>query len=378
MNRPITAIALATLSTMLPAGTAAEPDWATAVDVVCEQLIDRSEAVGLSVAVGVDGEIVYDRALGWADLEQRAALEPDSLMRVASVTKQFTAAGIMKLIDRGSLSIDTTLAEALPDWPIPIDQISGKAITIEQLLTHSSGLRNFSGLDRFTDDFAARTLSLQDAADLIKEEPFTHEPGTAWRYSNTGYWLLGKIIERTSGTDLNSFFRAELLTPAGMTQSRIDSNDALIVGRVHGYDITSEGIRNDHPLEMRNVGGAGALLSTARELVEWTIALSSGSIVPQDIYAAMSTAQFETGRSSWSYGYGLLIDSSGDRARVFHTGGINGFNALLAQYAPTETDPRGIIIAVICNGTNPRAKVETRNATVIESLIAEAVLNESK
>lgn len=351
-----------------------EPSWIDHVDSIVEQMIEARQAVGISIAIGIDGEVVYQRAVGMADLEHNVPLRTDSLMRIGSVTKQFTAAAILMLVDQGKLSLDTTLAEALPDWPIPIDPISGKAITIEQMLKHTSGLANHSGIERFVVDFAAKPLSLTDLADLIREEPFTHEPGTEWRYCNTAYWLLGKVVERYSESTLELVYNDWLLEPAGLERTRLDWNRTVIADRVQGYDITPDGIFHDQPIEMMNVEGGGALLSTPRELVMWTFALSSGAIVPMHVYNGMSSVQANTSYDGWAYGYGLVIDTTSDRPRVFHTGGIDGFNTVLVRYLPMDFDPRDIVVAVICNGTDPDARVQTRNATVAEVRIAEAVL----
>lgn len=375
MRRSNLSIASAALASLVGVINADEPSWIDHVDAIGEQVIEERKAVGVSIAIGIDGEIVYQRAFGMADLEHGVPLRTESLMRIGSVTKQFTAAAILILVDQGKLSLDTTLAVALPDWPIPADPISGKPVTIEQMLTHTSGLTNFSGFERFLVDFAAKPLSLIDMADLIRDEPFSHEPGTDWRYSNTAYLLLGKVIERYSGSELESVYNDWLLKPAGLEKTRLDWNRNVIADRVQGYDITPDGIFHDQPIEMMNVYGGGGLLSTPRELVMWTFALSSGQVVPVHVYNDMSSVQAKTSYDGWSYGYGLVIDTSSDRSRIFHTGGINGFNTLLARYLPTDVDSRDIVVAVICNGTDPDASVQTRNATLAEAQISEVVLN---
>ena len=378
MRRSALLAALVILAMTGGASRSDEPAWRDQIDEIGKHIVDSGAAVGISIAIGIDGTIVYERAFGFANLEHRVPLRTDSLMRAGSITKQFTAAAILTLVDSGKLSLDTTLAEALPDWPIPIDPMSGEAITIEQMLTHTSGLRNMSSLGRFDIEYAAKPMSLNELAELIGDEPFTHKPGTEWRYCNTAYWLLGKIVERYSGTTLEAFFRETLLDPAGLETSRFDRNKTVIPGRAQGYDITPEGVFQDDPLEMMNVDGGGALLSTPRELIQWTMALSSGRVLPIQTYTTMSSALVQTGRDNWSYGYGLLVDTSGSRKQVFHTGGINGFNSKLSHHLPAEVDPRNIVIAVICNGTNPESRMATRNASIAEALIAQAVMAEAE
>ena len=316
-----------------------EPAWSDQVDAIAEEMIEASKAVGISIAIGIDGEVAYQRAFGHANLEHSVPLQTHSLMRIGSVTKQFTAAAVLTLVESGKLSLNTTLAEALPDWQIPIDPISGEAITIEQMLAHTSGLSNVSSLERFDIEYAARPMRLNDLADLIRDEPFTHKPGTEWRYCNTAYWLLGKIVERCSGSTLEAFFNETLLKPAGLKTSCLDWNKTVIPDRAQGYDITPEGVFHDDPLEMMNVDGGGALLSTPGELVAWTYALASGKVVPMDVYESMSSAKAKTTYEAWSYGYGLVIDTAAERTRVFHTGGINGFNSLLAHYPRSHRTP---------------------------------------
>jgi CubicO group peptidase (beta-lactamase class C family) len=273
-----------------------------------------------SVLVARDGQVIYSKGYGSADLEWDVPNTPTTKFRLGSVTKQFTAASILLLEERGKLSVSDPVKKYVPDAPAAWDKI-----TIFHLLTHTSGIPNFTNFPdyRKLEPFAATSEQL---VARFRDKPLDFEPGEKWQYSNSGYVLLGHLIEKITGDSYEKFVRENLFAPLGMKDSGYDSNSAVIPHRASGYVVGKDGFENAGFIHMSIPHGAGALYSTTEDLLKWEQGLFGGKLLKAASLQKMTTP-FKS-----NYAFGLQVETVGGRKVMEHGGGIEGFNTELAYY----------------------------------------------
>jgi len=308
------------------------------IDAIVQATMKKPGAVGLSVAVARGETIVYDRAHGFADLEFTVAADPETFFRIGSITKQYTAAAILKLAERGKLSVDDPLSEFLPDYP------RGAEITLRHLLTHTGGVPNYTDLGPKWEKLVARELAHEELVALWRDMPLDFEPGTKWNYSNSGYYLLGMVIEKVSGQSYDAFLRDTFFDPLKLTRTRYDSNGEVILNRAQGYGFAEGQFWNDQLIGMSQPGAAGALISTAGDLVRWNLALVGGKVVSSESYAEMTLPYMLADNRETQYGLGLMLAPMAGAPCISHGGGIFGFNSYLGYWPEKK-----LTIAVISN-----------------------------
>jgi len=327
------------LAGLLAGSQDASAAQAARIDALVQQAAGRQGVVALSVAVARGEELIYERAHGFADLEFAVPADAETMFRIGSVTKQFTAAGIVLLAERGKLEIDDPLTRFLPDYPT-----HGQEITLRQLLTHTAGVPNYTDLGQPWLDQVARELTHEQLLALWKDRELDFTPGERWRYSNSGYYLLGMVIEQVTGQRYADFVRSEFFEPLKLTRTRYDSNAEVLLNRAQGYGWTDGRFYNDQLIGMSQPGAAGALISTAGDLVRWQIALVNGRVVRPESYAEMTLPIYLNDGSEHPYGMGLSLAEVAGQPCVSHGGGIFGFNSWLG-YFPDQK----LSIAVISN-----------------------------
>jgi len=348
MKQPVTTLLfLCALAAVLAAQT---PDTKTTelggrIDAVVKPHLKKPGAVGLSVGVAFGGEVVA-KGYGLADAEFDVVADAETCFRIGSITKQFTAALVLKQIEQGKVSLDDPLGKHVPDFPT-----AGKTVTVRQLLDHTSGIKSYTDLGPEWEKKQPLELSHDELLGLVAGKPFDFEPGTEWRYNNTGYYLLGVLLEKVTGRPYAELIQQEIATPLGLGRTRYDSNRELIKNRAQGYEFAQGKLGNDAPLGMSQPGAAGALLSTGGDLVRWSQALVAGKVVTKASYARMVQPTVLPNGSDTHYGFGLMRDEFGGTARVHHGGGINGFNSFLF-WLPEP----GFHVAVISNSEHLNAQ----------------------
>lgn len=314
------------------------------VDSVVSAHMARHQNVGVSIGIEYRGELLVARGYGAADLESSAPATAETVYRIGSVTKQFTAALILQLVEQGKIRLDDEITRFLPDYPT-----QGRRMTIRHLLTHSSGIRSYTALGpRYA------TLSRLDLTEdqLIAEfanQPFDFEPGAQYRYNNSGYFLLGVIAGKVTGTPYPILVEQALIAPQGLGSSSYCHNSRLIPKRAHGYAIDQGAVVNDRPISMNIPAGAGSLCSNVLDLLAWQRALDGGRVLGPQWLTAMRTGHLKSGASG-EYGYGVSIGALQGHRQVAHSGGINGFSAWLANYP----DDR-LTVVVLTNTANGQA-----------------------
>lgn len=333
------------------------PGWREALAAAAAARVEAGESVGLQIAVNEAGGEAFSQGFGAANLETGTPLSADSVLRVGSVTKQFTAAVALQLQQEGRLSLDDALARHLPEVPRAAD------ISLRRMLNHTAGIANSTDYPtREALMQAARTDRTTDQllAELTARQPFlTFEPGTAWAYSNSGYLLMGVIIERLEGRPLAEVYRDRLFQPLGLTRTAMDNAADVVPGRASGYSRSQAGPVNASFVSMTVPAAAGALRSTASDLCRWTDALHEGRVVSAASLAEMLTpgrladgSQPKDSRGRpVDYGLGLrLIDKPGVGRIVTHDGDFMGFSCQVRRLVDRRTS-----MAVIANFDGFRA-----------------------
>ncbi len=276
---------------------------------------------GVAVLVARDGLPVYRRGFGLADLERGIPITPETVFRIGSVTKQFTAAIVMRLAEQGRLSLQDDLTKYLPDYPT-----GGQAITIEHLLTHTSGIASY------TDQLAwaarmAEDLTQAQIIDLFKNEPRGFDPGTQWAYSNSGYFLLGVVIEKVTGKSYAQCLADEIFTPLGMQHSGCGRSTPSFPGEASGYERRDDQVVPAEPLSMTSPFAAGVIVSSVDDLQRWNKGLEAGRVLQPASRERVFTPYVLKDGHDTGYGYGWgLTQYEGHRIQE-HSGGINGFFA---------------------------------------------------
>lgn len=262
-----------------------DAEIAAAADKLAAEALSQKGAVGLSVAVARNGKMILSQGYGVAEAEHDVKAKADSMFRMGSITKQFTAAAIMRLVEQGKLGLDDPVTKYLPNY-----NTQRREITIRHLLTHTSGIKSYTELKRVMVDEPEREFTHQEMLDMVQSEPLAFEPGSSFSYTNTGYYLLGMIIENLSGKGYCEYMQDEFFGPLGLTRTRCDSNSAIIKGRAQGYAIEGETLINDRGLATGTTFAAGGLLASAHDLVVWTEALAAGKVFSPASYKLMSTS----------------------------------------------------------------------------------------
>lgn len=312
---------------------------------------------GVAVIISQKGKVLFKGARGLANLEHNVPLTTDSVFRLGSITKQFTAAAIMILQEQKKLSVVDNIHKYIPDFPT-----EGNDITIENLLTHTSGIANYTeDKEIFAKEIQVPT-TIDDMLVRFAKHPMKFKTGEEMRYSNTGYVLLGKIIEIASGQSYADFIEENIFKKLDMKSSRYGGSK-IIPNRANGYDNTPNGIVNAMYIDMMWPHAAGSLLSTVTDINIWFNALRKGELLSKESYQMMIEPFKLNNGSISNYGYGLGINKLSKYDTISHSGGIPGF-ATNAFYIPSED----LYIAVFSN-------LSSRDPSFISNLFAVEALD---
>jgi CubicO group peptidase (beta-lactamase class C family) len=307
------------------------------MDQMIQSYVANHQFMG-SVLVARDAQVIYSKGFGSANLEWEIPNSPATKFRLGSVTKQFTAASILLLEERGKLKVDDPVKKYLPGAPAAWDKI-----TIYHLLTHTSGIPSFTGFADYAklEPFATTSEQL---VSRFRDKPLDFEPGEKWQYSNSGYVLLGHLIERVSGESYEKFVRENIFTPLGMKDSGYDSNSAVIPHRASGYVHVGDGFENAGFIHMSVPHAAGALYSTTVDLLKWEQGLFGGKLLQAASLQKMTTPFKQ------NYAFGLSVETAGGHKVIQHGGGIEGFNTEVAYY---PDDKLTVVVLGNVNGGAP-------------------------
>lgn len=288
-----------------------------------------------AVLIARDGKPIFSKAYGMANHELGVPNTPGTAFQIASLTKQFTAAAILQLQEQGKLKTGDRACDYLAECPE-----AWQPITLRQLLTHTSGIRNYSSLPEWDEVLGRKTYRPQELLDLVRALPLEFAPGSAFKYSNSGYVLLGLVIERVSGQAYGAYLRERIFAPLGMAHSVVDERDRLIPGRATGYYSRGTGfISNPYNLDPSTNFASSGIVTTTGDLLAWEQALATSKLLTQASRDEMSTA----GRDN--YAYGLRTGERFGRRTLDHSGSSNGFSSYLLRFP----DDR-VTVIVLGNG----------------------------
>jgi CubicO group peptidase (beta-lactamase class C family) len=296
---------------------------------------------GVTVLVAKDGEILYDRAFGLADAELKVPMNSGNIFRIGSITKQFTAVAILQLVSKGEIAIEDDITKYLKDYPT-----HGHSITIEHLLTHTSGIKSYTSMSDFMSNQIKTDMTPEELVDVFDNEPMDFAPGDQFRYNNSGYVLLGYIIEKVSGMSYEKYIEENIFKPLGLDNSYYGSASRIIENRARGYEKNGDTLLNADYLSMTLPYAAGSLLSTTHDLSRWTEAVMNGEVVDKALLEKAHTSFILDNGSETNYGYGWSLRSILGSPTIEHDGGINGF-LTSGIYLPEEK----VYVAVLSNCT---------------------------
>jgi len=330
-------IAAALLVPPISAQPAGDDALAKKIDAVMTEVY-HPDGPGAAIIVRKDGKTIFRKGYALADLELGVPVEPDMVFRLGSITKQFTAVSILMLAEQAKLGLQDEITKFLPDYPT-----QGRRITVEHLLTHTSGIQSYTDMAEWL-PLWRKDFTVQELIDLFKDKPMQFEPGERWAYNNSGYILLGAIIEKASGKPYEEFLDSRIFKPLGMKHTYYGSAERVIPRRIPGYQMGKDGFINAPYLSMTQPYAAGSLLSNVDDLAVWSDAVFSEKLIGKDWLAkAFTPYKLKNGESS-GYGYGWFIADYQGHPTVEHGGGINGF----MTYEMTLPEDR-VFLAILTN-----------------------------
>jgi len=341
--------------------TLVSPAFAVAQQVSREQLLDYMQQIrnendlpGLSVAVAVNGEIVFSEGVGYADLDNRTPATGRTVHNVGSVSKVLAVVGLMQLVEQGRVDLDATIQTYLPYYPE-----REYPVTVRQILTHTSGIRHYNGVEfgphgllalRHYDEF-------EEATELWRDDPLVFEPGTAWMYSSHAQNLQHGIVESVSGTDYEEYLKRHVWEPAGMMATQFDVPSRVVQNRGHGYVRDSRG-RFIHPApeDPSYKYAGGGIISNVEDLVRLAIAINDGRLLGAEAVAEMHRPQIDPSIMQHVPGgqprplgheqalaWFIRTDQAG-RRYPSHTGTVKGTRSFVANF-----DDHGVVVALQAN-----------------------------
>ena len=342
------------------------------IDAIIENAINENQLVGASVGVMRHNEVIFARGYGYADLDNKVEATEHTVYQVGSITKQFTALAIMVLVEQGKVNLNDIMLDYLPNYP----QRDHK-VTIDQLLNHTSGIKSYTDIEKFW-EISERDLSREEIVDLFSSEPVEFSPGENYQYNNSGYYLLGLIIENVSGMSYADFLKANVWQPLKMFDTHYLGKTKNVKNIATGYDHKDNELVLARPLGMDNPFSGGSLGSSVLDLLKWQTALNENKLISRQSYNKMIEPGLLTKGKHTTYGYGFFMSNLNGHRKIEHGGTINGFRAQLSYY-PDD----GLTVTVLCNHNSaPQAQLESQISRLMlgipETRIQEIHLSESE
>jgi len=336
-----------------------------AIDAAAAKTLKQGSP-GMIIEVSRKGTLLFSGTYGFADLEHRAPVSRDTVFKLASITKEFTAAAVLTLVEEGRLSLDDTLAMHVPELS------AASNVRVYELLVHTSGIPDYA-----EDPDGAKTKSVAKAPEevlqwIIRLTPrLQFEPGSRWAYSNSNYALLGLVVERVTGKPLAEIFRERLFAPARLESTAFDDPSDVVPNRARGYRKSKDatiGFRNADWISFSIPGAAGGLRGTSGDLIRWNEALFAGRILkPQSLKSMIAPGLLADGRTTklgmpeaWQeglnsdYGLGVFIKQTSAGVRVGHSGDIDGFSTWTAHYPDS-----GVTVVQMINSQSADLNVDS-------------------
>ncbi len=328
----------ATTAQVLPSGTGTPDDALTAqqiaaIDTIAATAIERKATPSVAIGVAKHGRLVFAKAYGFRNLDDKVPADTDTMYGIGSNTKQFTAAAILLLRDAGKLDVDAPVARYLPATP------HGDEVTLRNLLTHTGGYAEFTELPDI-DRLGARPVTNDEILETVIGRPLGFKPGTKWQYSNTGFVILATIVEKLSGMSYADFLRARIFEPLGMSRTHYGDESVVENDRATGYARFAMGEQeHEAHLDYTWFSGAGAIESTLGDLEIWNNAVDRGTLLSASSRAMMHAPYRLADGTDTHYGFGLILQPLGaGKNVVLHGGDTTGFGTQDARFVEDGVD----------------------------------------
>ena len=312
-------------------------------------------SAGVSYAVVRGSDTLLLGALGQRDHEGALPATNATVYRTGSITKQFTAAAIMQLVEQGKVSLDDPMTKYLPEYS------QWRTITVRQLLNHTSGIPSYTAKRDWATTWGSDLTPAQLVA-FVEKDSLDFAPGTTFRYNNTGYMLLGMILDKVTGTPYPALMRERFFAPLGMRSAAYCPSTPTHTDDAKGYDRGAAGITSSKYLSMTHPYSAGALCMSVVDYLRWQTALTSGRVVTPASYKLMSTSDTVASGKPTSFGFGLATATLGTHRIVQHGGGVNGFNTAQMWF---PDDSLRVVVFSNTVGSNPGLLAMTLASTVL-------------
>lgn len=323
-----------------------------------DELLDLYGEYGLfngSVLVSENGKVIYKKGIGMANMEWDIPNAPDTKHRLGSITKQFTAALILQLVAEGKLKLDEPITTYLPDYP----KAGGNKITLHHLLTHTSGIPNYTSFPKFFEERSRNPYTVEKFVKVFSDSTLQFVPGETFAYSNSGYFLLGAIIEKVTGKSYEEQLKQRIFTPLNMNNSGFDHHENILKKRATGYQKLGTDYQNSPYLDMSLPYAAGSLYATVEDLYLWDQALYTDQLLNKESKDLMFGKYIPASGGHYGYGWSMgrhPIGNTKDSVETIgHGGGINGFNTLITRF-PEE---KNLVILLNNTGGAPLGEITT-------------------
>lgn len=313
------------------------------VDAVVQKLAESKQIPGAAVAVVRDGKIILAKGYGAENIETKTPADENTVYEIASVTKQFTAAAIMLLVEDDKIKLDDALGKYLTDVPE-----SWQAVTIRQLLNQVSGIPNYTAAGKIRIE---KKYAPEEILQMVADMPLEFAPGTRWQYSNTNYFLLGLVIEKVSKKSYAEFMKERIFKPLKMNSTQINTSGLKIEKKAVSYSINKDGWKKEINADPSQPFAAGAVVSTASDMAKWALALESEKLLKKNSLNEIWTAAKLSDGKTTDYGFGWQISKIGETDFVEHNGGIAGFTSHILRF-PNEN----LSVAVMVNTGTPATR----------------------
>ena len=303
-----------------------------------------------SVLVADQGTVIYKKGFGLANMEWDIPNQANTKHRLGSVTKQFTAMLILQLVADGKLDLQKPITTYLPDYP----KATGDIITTHHLLTHTSGIPNYTAFPKFMQDESRNPYTPEEFVKKFDEKELDFAPGEKFSYSNSGYFLLGVLVEKLSGKSYEQMLQDKIFTPLNMKETGYDNHSDILKNRATGYEKQGGDYVNSRYLDMTIPYAAGSMYSTVEDLYKWDQALYTTTLLPKKYMTlyfkpyitAFGSADYAYG---WAVGYSKIGTSTDSIYTIGHGGGINGFNTNISR----ATSNKSLIVLLNNTGGAP-------------------------
>lgn len=319
-SRALAVFGLLALALCSPALAAPAPPAALAerLDAIVASRV-APDGPGVAVVVVQDGATLLRKGYGMADLERNVPIEPDMIFRIGSMTKQFTAVAVLQLVKEGKVKLDDPLAKYVPDFP------NADKVTVEHLLTHTSGIKSYTAVPRFMTHLRDDMTPIQ-IVETVRDEPTDFAPDAAFLYNNSGYVFLGIVIEKASGMAYRDYMQAKVFGPLGMTSTFVGDENLVVPRRVQGYERGPDGaVRHSRYISMSQPYAAGSIESSVDDLAKWSAQLLSGGAIDADLLQLAWTSHKTANGKPTGYGFGWQVSEEDGLRYIEHGGGIPGF-----------------------------------------------------